>query len=69
MARDSDFRSDHKTAGHIAQALHLQAQYGFDVARRHLQSMGIETEFAWRMLAIRHDRRARPCALCRKVDT
>ncbi len=69
MARESDFRTDQNTAEHIAEALQLQAQYGFDYAKRHLHLLGIETQLALRMLAMRYDRRARPCALCRKAGT
>lgn len=69
MARESDFRTDQNTAEHIAEALQLQAQYGFDVARRRLEQQGIDTELALRVLAVRYDRRARPCALCRKAGT
>ena len=69
MARESDYRTDRHTAEHIADALQLQAEYGFDVARRHLLARGIETQLALRLLAIRFDRRARPCALCRKAGT
>ena len=62
MAREKDFRTDPKSAGHIAEAMTIQARYGFDVARRHLLAAGVEPQLAMRMLAIRYDRRARPGA-------
>ncbi len=58
MARDSDVRTDRTTAQHIAQALKLQSQYGFDYARAHLLSIGVEAQLAARLLSIRYERRA-----------
>ena len=66
MARENDVRTDPDTAEHIAAALKLQTEYGFDVARRHLLSLGIESQLALRMLAIRYDRRANAIAACRR---
>ena len=66
MARDNDFRTDPDTAEHIAEALKMQSAFGFDIARRHLLSLGIESQFALRMLAIRYERRASASAACPK---
>lgn len=64
MARDNDFRTDPDTAEHIAEALKMQSEFGFDIARRHLLSLGIESQLALRMLAIRFERRANSRAVC-----
>lgn len=58
MAREKDVRTDPDTAEHITQALRLQAQYGFDVARRHLLALGVDSNLAQRLLSIRYERRA-----------
>ena len=58
MARENDVRTDSNTADHIAEALGLQAQYGFDFARRYLLSLGVDAALADRLLAIRYERRA-----------
>ncbi len=59
MTKDSDVRTDRDTAELVAQALKLQAEYGFDYARRHLLSVGVDAQLAARLLSIRYDRRAR----------
>lgn len=59
MATDNDFRVDAGTAALLADALKLQAQYGFEFAHRHLQAQGVEAQRAQRLLAIRYERRAR----------
>ncbi len=59
MALDDDFRVDTGTAELLADALKLQAQYGFEFAHRHLQAQGLEAQRAQRLLAIRFDRRSR----------
>jgi hypothetical protein len=52
-----DLRIDEDTAAHIADALQLQLQYGYDHASAHLQSVGVNSQLAQRLLAIRYDRR------------
>ena len=56
---DNDFRVDSGTAALLADALKLQAQFGFEYAHRHLQAQGVEAQRAQRLLAIRYDRRSR----------
>ncbi len=58
MAIDIDFRVDQDTAALVADALKLQAQYGFEFARRHLLAQGVEAQLAQRLLGIRYERRA-----------
>lgn len=58
MARENDVRTDSNTADYIAEALRLQAQYGFDFARRHLLSLGVDAALTDRLLSIRYERRA-----------
>ena len=52
-----DLRIDDTTAGHIADALQLQVQYGYDHASDYLQKQGVNPQLAQRLLAIRYDRR------------
>lgn len=53
-----DLRIDEATAQRIADALRLQTQYGYEHARDFLHALGIDSQLAQRLLAIRYDRRA-----------
>lgn len=57
-----DLRIDDTTAGHIADALQLQVQYGYDHASDYLQKQGVNPQLAQRLLAIRYDRRGAQAA-------
>ncbi|MES2318529.1 MAG: hypothetical protein V4631_13670 [Pseudomonadota bacterium] len=52
-----DLRNDEDTAARIAQALQLQAEYGFEYACEHLLAHGVNVQLAQRVLAVRYDRR------------
>ncbi len=52
-----DLRNDEATAAHIADALRLQTEYGYERACDHLRALGIQPQLAQRLLAIRYDRR------------
>lgn len=52
-----DLRIDEDTAAYIADALKLQLQYGYDHACDYLKSVGVNSQLAQRLLAIRYDRR------------
>ena len=58
MTSGTDLRSDRQTAAHIARALKLQQQCGYEYACSHLRSLGVADDLARRLLAIRYDRRA-----------
>lgn len=57
MTSRTELRNDRNTAAHIARALKLQQQCGYDYARAHLHSVGVADDLARRLLAIRFDRR------------
>lgn len=57
MQNKSDLRQDLSTAEHIAHALTLQSQLGFEHALYYLEKVGIDPELARHLLAIRFDRR------------
>ncbi len=57
MTSRTELRNDRNTAAHIARALKLQQQCGYDYARSHLHSVGVPDDLARRLLAIRFDRR------------
>lgn len=52
-----DLRNDDTTAAHVAEALRLQTQFGHDYASAHLRALGVQTQLAQRLLAIRYERR------------
>ncbi len=52
-----ELRSDDATAAHVAEALRLQTQFGYDYACEHLLSLGVPPQMAQRLLSIRYDRR------------
>ena len=52
-----DLRNDDATAAHIADALRLQTQYGFEYACAHLQLHNVPPQLAQRLLSIRYERR------------
>ena len=52
-----DLRIDDVTATYIADALRLQAEYGYQHACDHLRALGVQAKLAQRLLAIRYDRR------------
>ena len=52
-----DLRIDDVTATHIADALRLQTEYGYQHACDHLRALGVQPQLAQRLLAIRYDRR------------
>lgn len=57
MQNNPDLRQDASTAGHVAHALTIQSQFGFEHAFHYLKEAGIDSELARRLLAIRFDRR------------
>lgn len=57
MTSRTELRNDRQTAAHIARALKLQQQCGYDYARSHLHSVGVPDDLARRLLAMRVDRR------------
>jgi len=57
MANTLERRGDFLTSEHIAHALRLASQYGYDRARRHMEQSGVSDELARHMLLIRYDRR------------
>lgn len=60
-----DLRNDDATAAHIAAALRLQKQFGYDYACAHLRSLGVPPQLAQQLLSIRYDRRVREqCDAC-----
>lgn len=58
-----DLRIDDTTAAHIADALRLQALYGYEQASNHLREVGVQPQLAQRLLAIRYDRRTAGAAM------
>lgn len=57
MTSRTELRNDGQTAAHIARALKLQQQCGYDYARSHLHSVGVPDDLARRLLSMRMDRR------------
>lgn len=57
MHRTQDLRTDAITAGHITQALKIQAEFGYEKARRQLDALGVDVQLALALLARRYDRR------------
>lgn len=57
MNRKQDLRTDAITAGHIADALKTQAEYGYEKARWQLEALGVDVQLAIALLARRYDRR------------
>ena len=53
-----DLRGDAVTAAHVAEALQLQAAFGYEYARDYLLELGVEAQVAQHLLAIRYERRA-----------
>jgi hypothetical protein len=57
MNRIPDLRIDAVTARHLADALQIQAEFGYDRARSHLAQAGVEPKLSQHLLSIRYDRR------------
>lgn len=57
MNRIMDLRDEGPTAAYISDALRLQAEFGHEHACDYLKALGVDTQLAKRVLAIRYDRR------------